>query len=59
MSNEARRIRRLRLLVGIIIGVFAGTAHALVTHVVSRLEPDVAVVQPHTPRAPGTDVSAR
>jgi hypothetical protein len=59
MSSEERRIRRLRLLVGIIIGVFAGTAHALVTHVISRLELDVALVHPHTPRVPGTDVSAR
>lgn len=59
MSNEERRIRRLRLLIGIILGVFAGTAHALVTHVVGGDEPDVAVVEPYTVRMPGTNVSAR
>jgi hypothetical protein len=59
MSSEERRLRRLRLLAGILIGVFVGTAHALVSHVVSGDGAEAAVVRPYTLLTPDVDASAR
>jgi hypothetical protein len=59
MSSEERRLRRLRLLAGILVGVFVGTAHALVSHVMSGDGEAAAVVRPYTLLAPEVDASAR
>jgi hypothetical protein len=59
MTDELRRIRRLRLFVGIVTGIIVGTVHALVSHVTSRGEPPVTVVEQSGWFATDTDVSAR
>lgn len=52
-------MRRLRLLVGILVGVFAGTAHALVSHVMSDDGAEAAIVRPYTLLTPDVDASTR
>jgi xanthosine utilization system XapX-like protein len=59
MTSELRRMRRLRLVVGIVAGIVVGTVHALVSHVTSRGEPAVTVVEQVGWFATDTDVAAR
>ena len=59
MSSELRRIRRLRLVVGIVTGIVVGTVHALVSHVTTRGEPAATAVEQPSWFATDTDVSAR
>lgn len=59
MMDDERRIRRAQLLAGILVGVIAGTVHALATHVASRVEPAVAIVRPASWQSTGADDAAR
>lgn len=59
MNRRERRHRGLSLLVGICAGIVVGTVHALVSHVMTRDEPPVAIVHPLTRHATETDVGAR
>jgi hypothetical protein len=59
MTDDVRRVRRTRLLTGIILGVIVGTVHALATHVASREEPAVVVTMPVIWSSTGADDTAR
>jgi hypothetical protein len=59
MTDDVRRVRRTRLLAGIILGVIVGTVHALATHVASRVEPVVAIAAPASWQSTGADDAAR
>jgi len=59
MTNDLRRVRRLRLIVGIVTGIVVGTVHALVSHVASRGEPAVTIVEQSGWFTTDTDVPAR
>lgn len=59
MNSELRRIRRVRLLAGIVAGIIVGTVHALVSHVMARDELAATSVQQSGWFATDTDAAAR